>query len=128
MQLALYDFTIYYRKGTLNPVDSLLRRPDYTKVVRPPNDNSTVTKLMPTLSNKLTTVSSGACEQSGVEGSDSSATRLIQVLSLQVVTRLAARRALSPKGPESLFSFQNEGLLDPSDDDDTRSDASTDPE
>ena len=77
MQLAPYDFTIHYRKGTLNPADGPSRRPDYTEVAGPPDDNSTVTKLMPTLSNKLATVSSGACEQSGVEGSDSSATRLI---------------------------------------------------
>ena len=46
-----------------------------------------------------------------------------------MVTRLAARRALSLKGPKSLFSFQNRGLLDPSNDDnDTRSDVSIDPE
>ena len=44
-----------------------------------------------------------------------------------MVTRSAARRALSPKGPKSLFSFQNKGLLDPSNDDDTRSDTSMDP-
>ena len=77
MQLAPYDFTIHYQKGTLNPVDGLSRRPDYTKVARPPNDNSTVTKLILTLSNKLTTVLSRVCKQSSVKGSNSSTTKLI---------------------------------------------------
>jgi hypothetical protein len=29
IQLAPYDFTIYYRKDSLNPADGLSRRPDY---------------------------------------------------------------------------------------------------
>ena len=41
--------------------------------------------------------------------------------------RLATRRALYPKGLKSLLSFQNKGLLDPSNDDDTRSNTSIDP-
>ena len=35
-----------------------------------------------------------------------------------MIIRLATQRALYPKGPESLLSFQNKGLPDPSDDDD----------
>jgi hypothetical protein len=29
IKLLPYNFQIFYRKGTLNPADSLLRRPDY---------------------------------------------------------------------------------------------------
>ena len=54
MQLAPYDFTIHYRKGALNPADGPSRRPDYVDE-RPPEDESPVARLMPTLSNKLIT-------------------------------------------------------------------------
>ena len=66
IQLAPYDFTIHYRKGLLNPADGPSCRPDYTDAGPP--DDSAVARLMPTLSNKLATVSLGADKQSGVEG------------------------------------------------------------
>ena len=67
IQLAPYDFTIHYRKGNLNPADGPSCRPDYADEGAP---DTVIARLMPTLSNKLATVSFGADEQSGVEGSD----------------------------------------------------------
>ena len=60
---------------------------------------------MPTLSRKLATVSFGAGEQSSVQGSDPLAVSLIRALSLQVITRSAARQAIdiSPDVQESVL-------------------------
>jgi hypothetical protein len=92
MHLAPYDFTIHYRKGNLNPADGPSRRPDYVDEKEP---DTAVARLMPTLSNKLATVSSGAGEQSCVEGSDPLAVSLIRALSLQATTRSATKRAVA---------------------------------
>ena len=91
MQLAPYDFTIHYRKGKLNPADGPSRRPDYADEGAP---DTAIANLMPTLSRKLATVSFGAGEQSSVQGSDPLAVSLIRALSLQVITRSAARQAI----------------------------------
>jgi hypothetical protein len=93
IKLAPYDFTIHYRKGVLNPADGPSRRPDYMEDNDPPD--TAVARLMPTLRNKLATDSRGADEQSGVQGSEPCAESLIRALSLQVVTRSAARRVTS---------------------------------
>ena len=97
IQLAPYDFSIHYRKGTLNPADGPSRRPDYTDAN---DDESPVARLMPTLSNKLSAASSGAYEQSEVLGSDPSAVEAIRVLSSQVTTRSATRKAVASDGPD----------------------------
>ena len=56
--------------------------------------DTAVARLMPTLVNKLATVSSGAGEQC-IEGCNPDAVSLIQALSLQVITWSAARQAAS---------------------------------
>ena len=91
IQLAPYDFTIHYRKGHLNPADGPSRRPDYMDEKGP---DTAVARLMPTLENKLATVSSGAGEQC-VEGCDPDAVSLIRALSLQAITRSAIQKAAS---------------------------------
>ena len=91
IHLAPYDFTIHYRKGHLNPADGPSRRPDYMDEKGP---NTAVARLMPTLENKLATVSSGAGEQC-VKGCDPDAVSLIRALSMQTITRLATKRAAS---------------------------------
>jgi len=82
IQLAPYDFTIHYRKGHLNPADGPSRRPDYMDEKGP---DMAVSWLMPTLENKLATVSSGAGEQC-IQGCDPDAKSLIRALSLQAIT------------------------------------------
>ena len=37
LDLVLYDFNIFYRKGKLNPVDGLSRRPDYEEYTEKKN-------------------------------------------------------------------------------------------
>jgi len=74
LQLAPYDFTIHYRKGHLNPADGPSRRPDYAADDAP---DTAVARLMPTLSNKLTTASHGAGEQASVKGLDPLAVKLV---------------------------------------------------
>jgi transposase InsO family protein len=93
IQLAPYDFTIHYRRGSLNPADGPSRRPDY--LVRHGDvEKSSVGKLMPSLANKLATAAHRAGEQcSHVRGSDPQAESLIRVLSLQATTRSKARSA-----------------------------------
>src|SRR5438045_9027694 len=52
LQLAPYDFTIHYRKGSLNPADGPSHQPDYLaeqEVV----EETAVGKLMHSLANKL---------------------------------------------------------------------------
>jgi hypothetical protein len=50
--LLPYDFQIFYRKGTLNPVDGLLRRPDYLADIEEV-DLTLVSQLLPTLSARM---------------------------------------------------------------------------
>ena len=52
LQLAPYDFTIHYRKGSLNPADGPSRRPDYKKEAEESED-SPMARLIPILQNKL---------------------------------------------------------------------------
>lgn len=81
MQLAPYDFTIHYRKGSLNPADGLSRRLDY--LVEQEVEDTPVGKLMPSLVNKLTIATSlRAGEQCQVKGSDPYTEGLIRVLSM----------------------------------------------
>jgi RNase H-like domain found in reverse transcriptase len=47
-ELAAYDFNIFYRKGKLNPVDGLSRRPDYEE-----HAEERDRMILPTLRNKL---------------------------------------------------------------------------
>src|SRR6185437_6131267 len=62
LQLAPYDFTIHYRKGSLNPTDGPSRRPDYKEKAKESKD-SPIARLMPTLQNKL---ANGATLKAGV--------------------------------------------------------------
>jgi len=113
IQLAPHDFTIHYRKGKLNPADGPSRRPDYMDENEEPD--TTIARLMPTLSNKLrpdrlgpkelATASLGAGEQVGAADSVSSTESLTRALSLQVITRSAARRAISRESVDSLKSL-----------------------
>jgi len=99
IQLAPYDFTIHYRKGALNPADGPSRRPDYIDCEDIPD--TAISRIMPTLSNKLTTASHRAGEQASVEGLDPLAVELVRALSLQAVTRSAARQAAARPGSYS---------------------------
>ena len=99
IQLAPYDFTIFYRKGSLNPADGPSRRPDYL-TDREVVEETSVGKLMPTLSNKLAgTAALRACERDQVKGVSPHAESLIKVLSLQVTTRAQARSAADDLQP-----------------------------
>jgi hypothetical protein len=105
IQLAPYDFTIHYRKGSLNPADGLSRRPDYMDEERGPD--TAVSRLMPTLENKvkkLATGSFGAREQSDAEVFEPSAVSLMRALSMQAITRSAARRAIAAARSDDLLS------------------------
>ena len=97
-QLAPYDFTIYYRKGSLNPADGPSRRPDY--LTDREVEETSVGKLNPTLSNKLAgTAALRACERSQVKGVSPYTEGLMKVLSLQVTTRVQARSAADDLQP-----------------------------
>ena len=78
----LYDFTIYYYKGSLNLADSLLHRLDYLskqEVV----EETAIGKLIPLLANKLAIATTPrACKQCQVRGRDPYIESLIRVLSL----------------------------------------------
>src|SRR5436190_977646 len=77
LQLAPYDFTIHYRKGSLNPADGPSHRPDYL-AEQEAVEETAVGKLMPSLVNKLAiaaTVRAG--EQCQVKGHDPYAESLI---------------------------------------------------
>jgi hypothetical protein len=117
VQLAPYDFTIHYRKGSLNPADGPSRRPDYREEQEVVEDTS-VGKLMPTLVNKLAIAATSlrAGEQcqvartQSVRGCDPYSESLIGVLSLQATTRSKARLAtdnLVPNFSEAKFSTLN---------------------
>src|SRR5438045_9753079 len=54
LQLAPYDFTIHYHKGSLNPADGPSCRPDYLEE-QEAVEQTAVGKLMPSLVNKLAT-------------------------------------------------------------------------
>ena len=102
LKLAPYDFTIYYRKGKLNPADGPSRRPDYVNAAADEAPDTVVARLMPSLENKLTSsklyaskagehgstpeqqlaaASCRACERSGT-GDPLSASSLTTVLSM----------------------------------------------
>ena len=99
IQLAPYDFTIYYRKGFLNPADGLSQQPDYL-TDREVVEETSVGKLIPTLSNKLAgTAALRTCERSQVKGVSPYAEGLMKVLSLQVTTRAQARSAADDLQP-----------------------------
>src|SRR5438046_10325234 len=84
LQLAPYDFSIHYRKGSLNPADGPSRRPDYSYLADPDDEQSQVGKLMPSLVNKLATAALRAGEQlCRVRGDDPEAGGLMGGLSLQ---------------------------------------------
>src|SRR5438045_942109 len=93
LQLAPYDFTIHYRKGSLNPADGPSHWPDYFlehEVI----EETSIGKLMPSLANKLAVAATiRAGEQCQVKGHDPYAKSLIKVLSLQATTQLEARLA-----------------------------------
>ena len=109
LQLAPYDFTIHYRKGSLNPADGPSRRPDYL-VGQEVVEETSIGKLMPSLANKLAVAASPrACEQCQVRGRDPHAESLIRVLSLQATTRLEARLAADNLVP---FVSEESVLLD----------------
>ena len=104
LQLAPYDFTIHYRKGSLNPADGPSRRPDYLVEREVVEDSDTsVSRLIPTLSNKLAFAASfRASEQPQVirvRGSSPHAESLIRVLSSQATTRSVAKSAADDLGP-----------------------------
>src|SRR5436189_4084606 len=70
LQLAPYDFTIHYRKGSLNPADGPSRRPDYLEE-QEAVEQTAVGKLMPSLVNKLATAATvRAGVQCQVKGRD----------------------------------------------------------
>jgi hypothetical protein len=50
--LLPYNFQIFYKKGTLNPADGLLRRPDYLADVEEV-DLTLESQLLPTLSVRM---------------------------------------------------------------------------
>ena len=52
MKLSSFDFFISHRSGKTNPADAPSRRPDYK------DENQTINKLLPTLQQKLATISS----------------------------------------------------------------------
>ena len=79
LQLAPYDFTIHYRKGHLNPADGPSRHPDYANNDIP---HTAIARLMPTLKNKLTTVSYRAGEQVSIEDCDPTTVNLIRAVLL----------------------------------------------
>ena len=93
LQLAPYNFTIHYRKGSLNLADGPLHQPDYFlehEVI----EETSIGKLMPSLANKLAVAATiRAGEQCQVKGHDPYAKSLIKVLSLQATTQLEARLA-----------------------------------
>jgi transposase InsO family protein len=99
MQLAPYDFTIHYRKGSLNPADGPSRRPDY--ITERVEDTDPVGQLMPSLSNKLAR-RSAVTHGAGVRcvGVDPHVQELIGVLSLQATTRSKARSAADDLVPQ----------------------------
>src|SRR5947207_4023086 len=99
LQLAPYDFTIHYHKGSLNPADGPSCRPDYLEE-QEAVEQTAVGKLMLSLVNKLATAATvRAGVQCQVKGHDPYAESLIQVLSLQAMTRSAARSAADDLGP-----------------------------
>ena len=99
IQLAPYDFTIYYQKGSLNPADGPSRQPDYL-TDREVIEETSVGKLMPTLSNKLAGMAAlRVCERDQVRGTSPYAESLIKVLSLQVTTRAQTRSAVDDLQP-----------------------------
>ncbi|TAQ83095.1 hypothetical protein B7494_g8581 [Chlorociboria aeruginascens] len=79
--LMPYDFTIHYRKGSLNPADGPSRRPDYSddRV----SDNETEARSV---------------------GSDEAAVALLKVLTQQVVTRRQARDSFTADNVDALES------------------------
>ena len=94
LQLAPYDFTIHYRKGSLNLANSPLRRLDYL-VEQEAIKQTTISNLMPLLINKLTTIATiRVGKQYQVKKRDPYVESLIRVLSLQATTRLEARLAI----------------------------------
>src|SRR5438045_6908892 len=99
LQLAPYDFTIHYRKGSLNPADGPSHRPDYLKE-QEAVEQTAVGKLMPSLVNKLaTTATVRAGVQCQVKGRDPYTESLLRVLSLQATTTPAAKSAADDLGP-----------------------------
>src|SRR5438876_3086322 len=99
LQLAPYDFTIHYRKGSLNLADGPSCRPDYL-AEQEAVEETAVGKLMPSLVNKLATAATvRAGVQCQVKGHDPYAESLIRVLSLQATTQSAARSAADDLGP-----------------------------
>ena len=81
----------------------MLHQPDYSDAGPP--DDSAVARLIPTMSNKLATVSFGVDEQSGIEGCNPVTVSLVQVLLMQA-TCAAARQAVTC---ENLDSFGDMG-------------------
>src|SRR5438876_3358424 len=70
LQLAPYDFTIHYCKGSLNPADGPSHQPDYLAEQEAVKETA-VGKLMPSLANKLAiTATIRAGEQCQVKGHD----------------------------------------------------------
>src|SRR5438046_7143742 len=99
LPLAAYDFTIHYRKGSLNPANGPSRQPDYF-AEQEAVEETAVGKLMPSLANKLaTTATIRAGKQCQVKGRDPYTESLIGVLSSQATTRSEARSAADDLGP-----------------------------
>ena len=108
--LIPYDFTIYYRKGALNPADGLSRRPDH-KVSRA---ESGVSKLMPSIANRLATAQVMSAVTAHSRGLSASSDELLSsgpnlVLATQVVTRGQSRKALSTGDVDVLDGLAESG-------------------
>src|SRR5438045_4236141 len=111
LQLAPYDFTIHYHKGSLNLADGPSCQPDYL-TEQEAVEETAVGKLMPSLANKLAIAATiMASEQCQVKGRDPYAESLIQVLSLQAMTQVEARSAADDLGPLHKVEL-NEALID----------------
>ena len=103
MQLAPYNFTIHYRKGSLNPADGPSRRSDYKERAKEFKDLP-IARLMPTLQNKL---ANGVALKAGVprdcqaqpEGLE--AKSIVRALVAQVAIRVLAIEAVTQDGPYS---------------------------
>ncbi len=59
-----FDFSIHYHKDSLNPADESSHQTDYNvHLADPNNDQFQISRLMPSLENKLATAALGTGEQ-----------------------------------------------------------------
>src|SRR6185437_17149702 len=96
LQLAPYDFTIHYRKGSLNPADGPSRRPNYKERDKESKD-SPIARLMPTLQNKLANgaaLKADAPKDCQARPEGSKAKGIVKALVAQIATRVSAIEAV----------------------------------